>query len=48
MTETNSTRYRIQSIAGREILDGLKSPTPKLPPVPKAKRRKKQKPMQKS
>ena len=47
MTETKSTRYRKQSLAGREILDGLASPTPKLPPVPKAKRRKKQKPMQK-
>ena len=47
MTETKSTRYSKQSLAGREILDGLASPTPKLPPVPKAKRRKKQKPMQK-
>ena len=47
MTETKSTRYRKQSLAGREILDGLAFPTPKLPPVPKAKRGKIQKPMQK-
>ena len=39
MTETKSTRYRKQSLAGREILDGLASATPKLPSMLKAKRR---------
>ena len=37
MTATNSARYRDQSLAKREIPEGLASPAPTLPPVPKAK-----------
>ena len=39
MTATNSARYRKQSLAKREIPDGLASPASILPPVPKAKRK---------
>ena len=39
MTATNSARYRKQSLAKREIPDGLASPAPTLPPVRKAKRK---------
>ena len=39
MTATNSARYRKQSLAKREIPDGLAYLAPILPPVPKAKRK---------
>ena len=37
MTATNSARYRKQSLAKREIPDGLASPAPMLPPISKVK-----------
>ena len=37
MTATNSARYRKQTLAGPEILDGLVFPIPILPPVLKGK-----------
>ena len=43
ITSYNSARYKQQVLAEREIPDGLASPAPKLPPVPKvAARMKKQ------
>ena len=39
MTATNSARYRTQSLANREIPEGLASPAPIMPPVPKVKRK---------
>ena len=39
MIAQNSVRYRNQAVAQREIPDGLASPAPSLPPVPKAQRK---------
>ena len=39
MKAENSARYKKKVLAEREIPDGLASPAPKLPPVPKVARR---------
>ena len=39
MKAENSARYKNKVLAEREIPDGLASPAPKLPPVPKVARR---------